>query len=48
MAVETSGGHSAMDYTEHARTYASFTRAIIIVVALIALLLIGMALFLVP
>jgi hypothetical protein len=48
MAVETSGGHPAMDYAEHVRTYAGFTRAIIIVVALIAVLLIGMAVFLVP
>jgi hypothetical protein len=48
MAVETSGGHPAMDYAEHLRTYAGFTRAIIIVTGLIALLLIGMAIFLVP
>jgi hypothetical protein len=48
MAVETSGGHPAMDYAEHLRTYAGFTRAVIIVTGLIALLLIGMAVFLVP
>ncbi|KAB2914838.1 MAG: aa3-type cytochrome c oxidase subunit IV [Hyphomicrobiaceae bacterium] len=48
MAVETSGGHPAMDYAEHTRTYAGFVRAIIIVVALLAVLLAGMAIFLVP
>lgn len=47
MGVDTSGGHPAMDYAEHNRTYASFlawTKAAII---FLVLLLGGMAYFLV-
>ncbi len=47
MAINTSGGHPDMDYSEHTRTYAGFLRAIKIGVVLIVLLLIGMKLFLV-
>lgn len=47
MAINTSGGHPDMDYSEHNRTYAGFLRAIKIGVVLIVLLLIGMKLFLV-
>ncbi len=47
MSVDTSGGHPAMDYKEHTRTYEGFIRATIITMVLIVLLLIGMAAFLV-
>jgi hypothetical protein len=46
MSVDTSGGHPAMDYAEHQRTYQAFVRGTMTVVALIVLLLIGMAIFL--
>ena len=40
MAVDTTGGHPAMDYEEHKRTYAGFLRATMIAVgsALVVLL----------
>ncbi|MCB1510583.1 MAG: aa3-type cytochrome c oxidase subunit IV [Hyphomicrobiaceae bacterium] len=39
MSVDTSGGHPAMDYKEHQRTYAGFILATkIVVVATVALL----------
>jgi len=47
MGVNTSGGHPAMDYAEHSRTYANFIAwtkfGIVFLVALLA----GMAYFLV-
>lgn len=47
MGVNTTGGHPAMDYAEHNRTYAAFLRFTkISIVALVALLA-GMYLFLV-
>lgn len=46
MSIDTSGGHSAMDYNEHTRTYANFVRGTVTLVVLIAALLIGMAIFL--
>ena len=46
MSVETSGGHPAMDYHEHNRTYAGFVRGTVILTALVVLILIGMATFL--
>ena len=36
MAVDPSGGHPAMDYPEHLRTYSGFLRATIILIALVA------------
>ncbi|KAB2849745.1 MAG: aa3-type cytochrome c oxidase subunit IV [Hyphomicrobiaceae bacterium] len=48
MAVDTSGGHPAMDYAEHNRTYRAFVRATAVVIALLVLLLVGMLVFLVP
>jgi Bacterial aa3 type cytochrome c oxidase subunit IV len=40
MAVDPSGGHSAMDYPEHLRTYAGFLRGtVVLVVFCIAVLL---------
>jgi hypothetical protein len=47
VAIDTSKGHSDMDYAEHQRTYAGFLHLIKISVIGIALLLIGMKIFLV-
>jgi hypothetical protein len=47
VGVNTSGGHSAMDYSEHNRTYAGFLRLIKISIVLLVLLLAGMKIFLV-
>lgn len=47
MAVDTSGGHPAMDYKEHLRTYQGFLRGSIVLVVLCALILLGMLVFLV-
>jgi hypothetical protein len=46
MATETSGGHPAMDYAEHNRTYKGFVRGTIGLIVACALILIGMAAFL--
>ena len=42
MSVDTNGGHPAMDYPEHLRTYGGFLKATMIGIALCAILLIGM------
>lgn len=47
MSVDTTKGHPAMDYNEHNRTYAGFVFMTKALVILVALLLIGMAIFLV-
>lgn len=47
MSVDTSGGHPAMDYKEHNRTYEGFIRGTVIMIVLLVLMLIGMAAFLV-
>jgi len=47
MSVDTSGGHPAMDYEEHERTYEGFIRGTVIMLVLIILTLVGMAYFLV-
>lgn len=47
MGVNTSGGHPAMDYSEHNKTYAGFIRLTKIVIVLLVLLLVGMKVFLV-
>ncbi len=39
MAIDPSGGHSAMDYPEHIRTYSGFLRATMIMIALIVVIL---------
>ena len=39
MAIETSGGHPAMDYPEHLRTYKGFLRATMILMALVVAIL---------
>ncbi len=46
MSVDTSGGHPAMDYKEHIRTYNGFMQFTKISIVAIVLLLIGMAVFL--
>jgi hypothetical protein len=48
MAIDPSGGHPAMDYAEHARTYAGFIRVTMAVIVLVALILLFMLFFLVP
>jgi hypothetical protein len=47
VAVDTSGGHPAMDYTEHNRTYAGFLKFTKISIVLLVLLLAAMKVFLV-
>jgi len=39
MAVDPSGGHPAMDYPEHLRTYSGFLKATIVLVVLCILIL---------
>jgi Bacterial aa3 type cytochrome c oxidase subunit IV len=39
MAVDTSGGHSAMDYPEHLRTYSGFLRATMILIVFVVVVL---------
>jgi hypothetical protein len=48
MAIDPTGGHPAMDYGEHIRTYDAFIRGTMIVIVLIAVVLLGMLFFLVP
>ena len=47
VGVNTSGGHSAMDYSEHNRTYAGFLRFTKIAIVALVVLLAGMKFFLV-
>jgi hypothetical protein len=47
MSVDTSGGHPAMDYAEHNRTYTGFIRGAVILTVFVAFLLLGMLVFLV-
>ncbi len=47
MSVDLSGGHPDMDYEEHRRTYKGFLIGTQVLVAFVAILLIGMAFFLV-
>ena len=39
MAIDPTGGHAAMDYPEHIRTYSSFLKATAIMIALIVVIL---------
>jgi hypothetical protein len=39
MAVDPSGGHPAMDYPEHLRTYSGFLRATMILIAFVVVVL---------
>jgi pilus assembly protein TadC len=47
MTIDTTGGHPAMDYAEHQRTYNGFVRGTVILTALVAFILACMAYFLV-
>jgi Bacterial aa3 type cytochrome c oxidase subunit IV len=47
VAVDTSKGHSAMDYNEHNRTYAGFLTLTKYAIIFLVLLLAGMKFFLV-
>ena len=47
MSIDTTNGHEAMDYREHVRTYSGFVRGTMIVTMLLALMLLGMLIFLV-
>jgi hypothetical protein len=46
MSVDTTGGHPAMDYPEHNRTYAGFIRGAVVLTVLVSCLLLGMLVFL--
>jgi hypothetical protein len=39
MAIDPSGGHPAMDYPEHVRTYSGFVRGTIALIVLVAVVL---------
>jgi hypothetical protein len=39
MTVDPSGGHPAMDYPEHMRTYAGFLRGTVILIVLVTVIL---------
>jgi len=47
MGINTSGGHPAMDYAEHTRTYHGFLRLTKMLIIFLVLLLGGMLFFLV-
>lgn len=47
MGLSTSGGHPAMDYAEHTRTYGGFLRLTKYLIIFLVLLLAAMAYFLV-
>jgi len=47
MAIDPTGGHSAMDYPEHIRTYSGFIRATVTMIVLIVAVLLFL-LWLVP
>ena len=39
MAIDPTGGHAAMDYPEHVRTYSGFLRATVIMIGLVVVIL---------
>jgi len=39
MAIDPTGGHPAMDYAEHVRTYSGFLRATAILIGLVVVIL---------
>ena len=39
MAIDPAGGHPAMDYQEHLRTYSGFIKSTIVIIVLVALVL---------
>jgi len=46
MGLDLSGGHSAMDYAEHSRTYNGFIKGTIVLSTVVVLILLGMFFFL--
>lgn len=46
MSIDTTGGHPAMDYAEHGRTYKKFIQFTKVGIVFLVLLLVGMAYFL--
>lgn len=47
MGLDLSGGHSAMDYVEHKRTYQGFIKGTIFLVVAVVAVLLGMFFFLI-
>ena len=47
LAIDLTGGHAAMDYSEHEKTYVRFLKFTKISIVLLVLLMGGMAYFLV-
>lgn len=47
MGLDHSGGHSAMDYAEHSRTYNGFLKGTIVLGSTVILILVGMFFFLI-
>ena len=39
MAIDPAGGHPAMDYPEHLRTYSAFIKGTVVMIVLIVLVL---------
>ena len=39
MAIDPAGGHPAMDYPEHLRTYSGFVRGTIVMIVMLVLIL---------
>jgi uncharacterized membrane protein YccC len=39
MAIDPSGGHPAMDYPEHLRTYSGFVRGTVVLIVLVAVVM---------
>ena len=46
MSLDTSGGHPAMDYAQHKSSYNGFIRFTQVSIVLLALLMVGMFIFL--
>lgn len=46
MGLDLSGGHTAMDYAEHSRTYNGFIKGTIVLSTAVVLILLGMFFFL--
>lgn len=46
MGLDLSGGHAAMDYAEHDRTYKGFIKGTIVLAAFVVAILLGMFFFL--
>jgi hypothetical protein len=47
MGLDLSGGHNAMDYAEHARTYQGFIKGTIALILIVVAVLLGMFFFLI-